>query len=156
PSAGRFVRIGPNALNSGFLVQGNFGRRGNFETVVPRPAGGMSHLWRNNDAPGVPWSAPTPFATAARGQAVPSLIQRSFGTNLEVVARIGNNLAHCWRDGAGWHGPVFFATGVTGSPALIQGLFGGRGNFEVVVPLVTGGLAHFWRNNDDPALPWNG
>ncbi len=30
------------------------------------------------------------------------------------------------------------------------------GNFEMVVPLATGGLAHFWRVNDDPSLPWNG
>ncbi len=45
---------------------------------------------------------------------------------------------------------------MTGNPALIQGVFGGRGNFELVVPLGTGGLAHYWRNNDEPGLPWNG
>ena len=26
----------------------------------------------------------------------------------------------------------------------------------MVVPLSSGGLGHFWRNNDDPALPWYG
>ena len=42
------------------------------------------------------------------------------------------------------------------SSFMTQGRFGHRGNFEMVVPLTAGGLAHFWRDNDDPALPWNG
>src|SRR5207245_8654858 len=33
---------------------------------------------------------------------------------------------------------------------------GRRGNFEMVVPRSSGGLAHFWRDNDAPGLPWNG
>lgn len=33
---------------------------------------------------------------------------------------------------------------------------GTAGNFEVVFPWPDGGLAHFWRDNDDPALPWHG
>ena len=38
---------------------------------------------------------------------------------------------------------------------LIQSHFGSMGNFEVVVPSrAAGGLVHFWRNNDDPSLPW--
>jgi hypothetical protein len=157
PSLGRFVRIGPNALASGFMVQGNFGRKGNFELVTPRAGGGMVHCWRNNDAGGFPWSGAAAIAPGAGSLAdVPSLIQGNFGGNLEVVARIGNRLAHFWRDGAGWHGPTFFATGVTGNPALIQGLYGGRGNFELVVPSATGGIAHYWRSNDDPTLPWGG
>jgi hypothetical protein len=157
PSAGRFIRIGPNALFSGFMVQGNFGAKGNFELVVPRVGGGMAHCWRDNDASGFPWSGPTPIATEVGTVAeVPSLIQSNFGANLEVVARIGDRLAHFWRDGAGWHGPTFFASGASGNPALIQGLYGGRGNFELVVPQATGGIAHYWRNNDDPGLPWSG
>jgi hypothetical protein len=47
-------------------------------------------------------------------------------------------------------------TGVTGIPSLIQGRFGTRGNFELVVPLQGGGLAHFDRNNDDASFPWFG
>jgi hypothetical protein len=39
---------------------------------------------------------------------------------------------------------------------LIQTTYGSKGNFELVVPRITTGLAHYWRNNDDPALPWNG
>jgi len=43
-----------------------------------------------------------------------------------------------------------------GSTSLIQSTFGQRGNFEVVVPAPGGGLAHYWRDNDDPLLPWHG
>ena len=37
---------------------------------------------------------------------------------------------------------------------LVQGTFGTQGNFEVVVPLSTGGLVHLFRKNDDPTFPW--
>ncbi|HWU22172.1 MAG TPA: C1 family peptidase [Nocardioides sp.] len=47
-------------------------------------------------------------------------------------------------------------TPVRGVPALIQSRFGAQGNFELVVPLAGGGLGHYWRNNDDPAMPWSG
>ncbi|MBP0632920.1 hypothetical protein [Cupriavidus sp. AcVe19-1a] len=33
---------------------------------------------------------------------------------------------------------------------------GQSGNFEVVIPWPDGGLAHFWRDNDDPAKTWHG
>jgi hypothetical protein len=45
--------------------------------------------------------------------------------------------------------------GVAGNPSLIQGKFGTQGNFELVVPLDDGGLAHYWRNNDAANLPWS-
>src|SRR5262249_40542112 len=44
----------------------------------------------------------------------------------------------------------------TNTGYLIQSIFGAQGNFEMVVSLSSGGLAHYWRNNDDPTLPWNG
>ena len=31
-----------------------------------------------------------------------------------------------------------------------------HGNFEVVAPLTTGGLAHWWRDSGVPAQPWHG
>jgi hypothetical protein len=43
-----------------------------------------------------------------------------------------------------------------GNPMLIQSRFGAKGNFELVVPLAGGGLAFYFRNNDDPSFPWNG
>ncbi len=43
-----------------------------------------------------------------------------------------------------------------GNPVLIQSRFGAKGNFELVVPSAGGGLAFYFRNNDDPSFPWNG
>ncbi len=39
---------------------------------------------------------------------------------------------------------------------FIQSRAGKSGNFEVVIPWPDGGLAHFWRENDAPSLPWHG
>jgi hypothetical protein len=51
---------------------------------------------------------------------------------------------------------IVFTGPFSGNPSLIQSNFGLKGNFELVVPMSTGGLAHYWRNNDDPELPWYG
>jgi hypothetical protein len=39
---------------------------------------------------------------------------------------------------------------------FIQARTGHTGNFEVVIPWPDGGLAHYWRDNDNPDLPWHG
>jgi hypothetical protein len=39
---------------------------------------------------------------------------------------------------------------------LVQSNHGARGNFELVVPRGGGGLAHWFRKNDEPGLPWSG
>jgi hypothetical protein len=45
----------------------------------------------------------------------------------------------------------------SGIPSLIQSFFGQQvRNFEVVVPLASGGLAHYYRDNDAPGAPWMG
>ena len=159
-----FARVHLPTKNSSFMTQGRFGQVGNFEMVVPMSSSGLAHFWRNNDDPALPWFGPLPFGSTDVYAAV-TLFQSNFSSigtgagNLELVARSGNRLDFYWRDDAPpftWHGPIAFETGVSGTPALIQGNFGVTGNFEMVVPLAAGGLAHFWRNNDDPALPWNG
>src|SRR6266581_1849437 len=122
--------------------------------------GGLAHCVRRNDEPGAPWEGPTIFGTSLGNVDAASLIQSNFGHpgNLEVVARSGNLLSHFWRDSQppyAWHGPLHFEIGVSGNPALIQSRFGSQGNFELVVPLASGGLAHYSRNNDLPNLPWS-
>jgi hypothetical protein len=146
---------------TGFMIQSRFGVKGNFEMLVPRPRqGGFNHYWRNNDAPIFPWRGPRPFGDTVGDAATQvALIQGNFGNNLEAVARVGNRLAHFWRISGPpwtWHGPFFFGSGVSGNPSFVQGRFGNKGNFEVVVPRAAGGLAHYWRNNDAPGFPWSG
>lgn len=45
---------------------------------------------------------------------------------------------------------------VIGNPALIQGRFGAKGNFELLTPEAAGGVFHAWRNNDNAFMPWSG
>jgi hypothetical protein len=138
------------------LIQGTFGTRGNFEVVVPSSSAGLVHFWRNNDDPSLPWSGPTPFGGSIGKFDGVSLIQSNFGSpgNLEVIAEAGGQQYHFWRDSTGWNGPDIIPSIVAGVPGLIQGTFGVKGNFEAVAALASGGLVHFWRNNDDPSLPW--
>ena len=133
------------------LIQSTFGNRGNFELIVRLPDSGMAHYYRDNDDPTLGWRGPSSFAISAGVVDAVTLIQSSFN-NLEIVARIGDRLAHFWRNSATleWSEPVFFATGVSGTPAFIEGRFG---NFEVVTPLAGGGMAHLWRNNQ--TLVWS-
>ncbi|MCJ7445963.1 MAG: hypothetical protein MUO26_15825 [Methanotrichaceae archaeon] len=143
------------------MIQSNFGCRGNFDVVVPRAEGGFSYYWRDNDDPALPWYGPFDFATDAGIFDSIALIQSNFGEpgNLELVARSDDQLFHFWRDFGkeiNWNGPIPIDTGVAGTPSLIQCSFGNKGNFELVVPLSSGGLAHYWRDNDDVHLHWYG
>ena len=43
-------------------------------------------------------------------------------------------------------------------PSFVQatpGTYGTKGNYELATPLQSGGMAHFYRDNDDPNQPWN-
>ncbi len=137
------------------LVQSSIGHQGNFELVVPDSCGGLAHYWRDNDN-GNSWNGPNRFGADVGAVDAVSMIWSNYG-HLEVVARIGDRLAHFWRDSTGkWIPPTtFFATGVSGTPSLVQGTFGifPPGNFELVAPLAAGGIAHYWR---DAQLNWYG
>ncbi|HET7770110.1 MAG TPA: hypothetical protein VFN74_15150, partial [Chloroflexota bacterium] len=145
--------------NSGFMVQSTHGTQGNLELVVASPMGGLSACWRNGDDPAMPWIGPAYFGS---GDVLGvSLIQTTYGTwgKLAVVVREANYLGYYERldePPFTWHGPIYFAAGVAGNPAFVQTRFGSQGNYEVVAPLTTGGIGHFWRDNDDPTLPWIG
>ena len=153
------------------LIQGRFLSRGNFEMVAPLATGGLAHYSRVNDDAELPWFGPNVFATDVGQIDAVSMIQSNFTAggrvgNLEVVARSQGQLLFFWRDDVPpyvWHGPTLVplsASGgmhiVTGNPSLIQGRFGGRGNFELVTPLADGGLAHYSRVNDAAGVPWSG
>ena len=153
--------------SSGFMIQGRFGNR-NYEVVVPTTRG-LLHYWKDN--PGVivdpladpfldyPWSSPE-AVVPIRLPGPTSLIQSNFGQpgSLEVVVRVGKEVQYLARDSGPlfkWSEPFTFAWDVSGNPALIQSRLGIRGNFEVVVPRVGGGIAHYFRNNDSRTLWWS-
>lgn len=138
------------------LIQSTHGAQGHLEVVAPLEGGGLAHWWLDTDSAGGGWTGPTPFGSGPVTAA--ALIHSNFGPvgHLEVVALVGDELIHWWRDDGGtwqWTQGPTFATGVVGAPALIQRPQGPQGNFEVVAPLEGGGLAHWWRGND---LVWHG
>ncbi len=117
-------------------------------------------MWRDNDAPGSPWSAPTLFGQALGRVDSLTLIQSNIGVpgSLELVARVGDTLQYFERDASptsAWRGPQQIATGATGNPVLIQSRFGVKGNFELAYPAVGGGIRTIWRNNDVPDAGWS-
>ena len=62
----------------------------------------LQHWWRDL---GGTWRAGATFGTGI--DRALTLLQSSFGFNLEVVARRQDgNMQHFWRDGSGWHDGV--------------------------------------------------
>lgn len=167
--------IGGDLIVSGkpYLTTGiyNIGSLLTREFVVPVKSGGIAHFWRDARKPTRTWSGPTIFGTDYGTFDAVSLIQSTFGdpeggnmpTNLEVVARSGEQLYHFWRSAEPdfqWHGPFPIGkSGVSGNPSLVQGPWGipyHPKNFELVVPLASGGIAYYWRDNGADGFPWNG
>jgi hypothetical protein len=137
----------------------------NFEVVVPLTNGGLAHYWRDNSITSMPWHGPNVFAQGFNFQAV-SLIESNFGDgNLEVVARSGSTLYHMYREGdTNWSSPREIRVdgdnpiAATGVHSFVQGTSGNKGDFELIVPLSTGGLMHYSRNNDTTVggfYPWS-
>jgi hypothetical protein len=87
------------------MIEGQYGAAdessvGNFELCVA-VGGRVQHWWRNNHGDGQ-WRNSATFGHDV--QAVASLVEGSFGFNLEVIVlRTDRKLQHYWRDGAGWH-----------------------------------------------------
>jgi PLAT/LH2 domain len=159
------IRAAPEvfATHSGPLVQSRFGTNGNFELVVPVPAGGVAHSFRNNDLPGKPWIRAPSFAADVGAVDATALIASNFGDPGALVAllRTGDRLLiSTSASGGTWPEPMplmaggGFATGVTGTPGFIQGRYGWQGNYEIISPLVGGGLVHYSCDNDDKEQPW--
>jgi hypothetical protein len=79
---------------------------------------------------------------------------------LELVAPTDDKLAFFWMysgQPTQWNGPSPLTVdgqqvgGVTGVHSLIQSTFGKRQrNFQLVIPLITGGFMHYVRDNDAP------
>lgn len=103
------VMFGSNILSPPCMIEGQFGAGnenavGNFELCVA-VNGSVQHWWRNNSS-AMQWSQSATFGHGVL--AVTSLIEGSFGFNLEVIVlRTDQRLQHYWRDGGGWHeGPI--------------------------------------------------
>jgi len=153
------------------LIRSHFGAlKQDWELMAPALAGGgVLHFWLDND-PEFPlkgdWRvAPQLLQSLGTVDAVAllesQLIQGVFA--LEVIVRVANRLWFAWRDSAlQWSVPIELkidglpVVDACGAPSLIQSGFGSKSrNFELVTPCTSGGIAHFWRDNDsDNPLEW--
>jgi hypothetical protein len=122
------------------------------ELVSPLAQGGFGHWTQSVDKKGSSWSGPHTFGSGKWDDV--SIIRSSYD-NLEFIAKQGDRLFHVWhdKDTRKWNITQEFASGVLGTPVFMQNL---NGNFEVIAPLESGGIGHWWRNNSNPKQPWHG
>jgi hypothetical protein len=136
------------------------------ELVLPADGRGLVHQWCDADGERT-WFRSTPFATDLGPVDAVAICLGDYGSpaSLEIVARAGGRLHHLSRPtsfGSSSSGrpaadeapaplPIDDAAGV---PAIVQGRFGNKGNFEVVAPRRGGGIAHLWRDNDADRRRW--
>ncbi len=144
------------------MIQRRLGPTKSWELVAARRATGFGHISREADVSAPSWTPPAEGGLEMEDITGLSLIQSNIGDpgNLELACVADGALHFFWQDPAyhdGWVGPhtIWTHPKCTGNPALIQGNFYNRGNFELVVPSVDRGLLHYHRNNDDPSLPWH-
>ena len=176
-----FELVAPATLVTGSptLIQSNWGGVGNFEMLVPQ-WNRIGQYFRDNDSPTFPWHSPQDFGYLARpGQLGPNprsvtFLQSNFKGdgahgNFEAIVRLAPPIATVpdsldfWFFDSGtaqWNGPFALTAdaapmnGVTGDPSFIQGNWGSRGNFELLVPRGNM-IREYFRNNDDPAFAWH-
>lgn len=138
-----------NAQGQPAFIQARINGVLQLHVVVGLTTGGMVHLVRNEA--NLQWTELQRFGSGnVRGVA---MIQSNYvvggNGNFELVAWVGNDLQSWFRQGAAWgFGGTVLGGAVGGAPAFIQSNRGTRGNFEVLIPLTTGGIAHHWRDND--------
>lgn len=157
------VPIAGGVTGNPVLIQSRFGVKGNFEVIVPSDRGGLYHYFRENDREGLPWGGPVwLFPELEKIEGV-GFTQSNFEEpgNLEVLINTDGKLLHAWRKSTPpyeWKlSPTpIIAEEVRGVPSIIQSSFGEKGNFEVAVPLKTGGIGLLIRNNDKLGYPWEG
>lgn len=147
-----------NFVGNPVLIQSTYGEHGNYELLVPSEDG-LCAYYRDNDSAGNPWGGSEKVSDKIYDAI--SMIQASH-KNFEVIARHNDRLNWYFRDEYfNWNGPWPMhadgteIVGVSGNPVLVQSTYGTIGNYELLVPLAAGGLAHFWRENDHPERPWH-
>ncbi len=134
-------------IHSGNIFESGDGQiHRNFEVWAHAPGNAVRHYWRNGA--NLNWAVAESQGNDCAGN--PCATGTTYNRNFEFIYRTtANRLHHRFFDqghGAWMDGPVFGPTNVAGDPGFIQSDYGSPGNFEVVVLLSTGQLAHWWRN----------
>lgn len=139
-----------NAQGTPGFIQALMNNELRFHVVVGVASGGFVHLQRIEGTN--QWEVLSRFGSGqVRGVA---LIQGNYvvggNANFEMVAWVNNDLQGWYYQEGRWtQNAVVLSGNVGGAPALIQSTHGKRGNLEALVPLASGGMAHYFRDNDN-------
>src|SRR5262249_48141999 len=124
------------------------------KTILPLPCVGEVHTISNGCA------AFTGASINGGGSVVKRFLQRRTHVLLGVgVLALVLSQGQRVEAQFAWHGPSTITTGVVNNPSFVQaipGTYGTKGNYELVVPLQSGGIGQFFRDNDDANVPWSG
>jgi hypothetical protein len=170
--------------HSGFFVES--ARYGNFELVAPSTSADLIHGWRNNHVVRYPWAWSRAFPSLPdRGGptwdispwSALTLLESHLGDELDAFVlvderfprapRLQHIVEHTRHVGGSWtwrfaitndpgRSGLFSSDSFACGPAVVRSPFGAHGNYELVIGLERGGLRHYYRDNDDPALTWHG
>jgi hypothetical protein len=145
--------------------QGPPNEPGNFEALI-QEGNNIVHYYRDNSDPNLPWSRTVVVSSQASGPAC--LIESSFRSdpnkpgNFEALIQEDNNIVHYYRDNSDpnlpWNRTVVVSSQASGPAYLIESSFRSDpnkpGNFEALIQEGSN-IAHYYRDNSDPNLPWN-
>ena len=136
--------------NGGMIESGDGALHRNFELVARGAGNSVIHWWR--DGGDLSWHQAETLGNDAGGQ--PVFTGTTFNRNFEFIVQTTNSRLHHWffdQSSNKWlSGPVFGPADTAGQPGFLQSSFGQPGNFEVVVRVANGQLAHWWRTNASP------
>jgi len=152
------------AHNGNLYESGDGALHRNFEVWAVAPGASVRHYWR--DGSSLNWAKAETQANDCAS--TPVVTGTTYNRNFEMIYRTtAHRLHHRYFDqGTGkWlDGPIFGPSNVAGNPGFIQSDYGSlaqpemvtgpAGNFELVVLIAGGQLAHWWRNDGAPAMPW--
>jgi hypothetical protein len=143
----------------GFLAATRAGGDEHFEMVIPSPRGGVDNYWRARHASRDSWSEPVTVGHEWGRADAACLIQDSAARqdNLELVIRAGSRLAHYTRrpfPNWQWQEASWLTDGVAGNPSLVLSGSAADGRLELIVPLLSGGVAHYRGRGGDAAAQW--
>ena len=127
--------ITDRATGPGCIIQSNIGDPGNFEVIVPEGSRLMHYFKDNSD---VRHTFQVGGVITEAADAPAAIVQGRIGSpgNLEVIAAIGNRLAHWWKDPADlvtpWRFGYVLTTSGRGPGCIANSAFGSNGHFEVL------------------------
>lgn len=139
--------------NGSMIESGDGALHRNFELIAPSANGTLTHWWRDNSAPALPWNKAEVLAGDSNA-AAPTLTATTYNRNFEFVyPTTGGQIRHWYFDQASakWNEGEAFGSAPAGPAGFVESGYG-PGNFEVVYCNAAAQLQHWWR---DASFAWH-